>query len=747
MSFPKLQLLDPVTQQPLWFNAIAGNTNFGFWSSADDVQRWPVAFGISFLRVDRLELADKAVKLILECDFTAALACLLQDTDDFAPLQPQFEDCHRVAQHLLANDKAFSARDMMQALQFSRVADYFAVRGSSPTFFSGLGLLKLGVVPSAPLIEVGCGAGHFLHWLQARGMEVFGTDTVFSKLCLAHRYMGISADHLLCAVAGKGTPLPFQTHQATNIFCHDVFYFIKDKGQAISDFRRLAGGGGSTMIGHAHLSTADHGVVSGYPVSLDTYRQIALGDAHFYDDAALIEPDEIALQSQHQISATAEAVSFIEGDLADANNRWWEQSNELLLAPIEVTWSRTAQQTTMNWPNQGLAQEYRSSAFLVSAQNPFDYLPYHGAASTVPVHAGLAIPAPFLAFGVKPLRWGVIGGGWIAADYFAPSFQYTPHARLVALCDVKVERRNAFSSTADLMMFSDWREMLTTCELDAVYIATPNCSHAEIFEGAAAAGVRVLCEKPIATNQHDLDRIHLCTQRSPTFFQTAYDQRYHPAHRQIARRIADGILGTVTQVRIHYACWVDGSWNKVAATENWRTDINQAGGGAGFDLLPHCLDLLLMLVDDSIATAHLMYQGRVHEYACNNDIDDGALMAVKTTKGILASLHVGYNCAENQPRRRIEIIGTRGRVEALNTMGQDPGGEVNWFVDEKQSQEIFSNAPETGPFVRQLDMLSRQWIRGDAPEFPIERDIALATYLVKCDSDSKQRAKLEPAQR
>ena len=743
MNLSWFRLLDPMMRKPLRFNAVGENTNFGYWSSDDCSLRWPVALGISFLRADRLELAEKVTTLILKKDFANALALLLQDTDDFAPLIPHIDDCRRTAKRLLANDKEFLACEMMQALQYGRVAEYFSVRGSSPTFFSGLGLLKLGVLPNCPLVEVGCGAGHFLYWLQARGIEVLGTDSVFSKLCLANRYFGIKADHLICAVAGKGTQLPLETLQVTNIFCHDVFYFIQNKLETITDFRRLAGVGGSTMIGHAHLSTADHGIVSGYPVSLDAYRQIALTNADFFDDASLVSAGAYAIQPPQEIADTAEAIAFLERRLVEENVQWWQLANEILLAPMEVTWSRNEHSTAMNWPSEVLAQEYRSSNYLISSQNPFEHLPYKGDVAALPLHPGLAIPAPFFAFGIKPLRWGIIGGGWIAAEYFAPAFQFTPHAQLVALCDIKSERKKAFSHIAELKTFSDWRVMLATCYLDAVYIATPNCFHAEIFEGVAACGVRILCEKPIATNQSDLDRIQSCIYHMPTFFQTAFDQRYHPAHIRLAQRIAEGFLGTVTQIRIHYACWLDDNWNKVIATENWRIDSSQAGGGAGFDLLPHCLDLMLMLVDDSIAAAHLLYQSRVHEYATGQVVDDGALMNVKTAKGILASLHVGYNCPENQPRRRIEVIGTHGRVEARNTMGQDPGGELIWHVAGKESRETFPSDLAAGPFVRQLDALCRQWFRGDSPQFPVERDIVLAKWLVNCDSEAKMQISLQ----
>ena len=737
MNVPWLQLLDPISRKPLRFISVGDSTTFGYWMDDDCSLRWPMAFGIPFLRADRCELADAVVDLILSEKHVEAVGRLLQDTDDFAPHTPDLDRCCQIAVRLLANDDQLEPREMMEALRFGPVTDYFALRGSAPTFFSGLGLLKVGASNARPVIEVGCGVGHFIYWLQARGVDAVGTDSVFSKLCLAQRFLSVRADRLICAVAGKEASLPMTTSRPTSVFCHDAFYFIKDKAHGLEDFRRLAGPEGAVLVGHAHLSTADHGKVSGYPLALDAYRQLAASNAMFFDDAALISVGAGTGPLISEIPDLAEAIAFVEGSMPVNEIPWWNVVEELLHVPDGVTWSAAEGRTCMNWPNEAFAKEYQSADYLHSSQNPFEYLPAYINLEALVLHPGLAIPTPYLALGIKPLRWGIIGGGWIATDYFIPAFQLTPHARLVGLAELNDDRRNSHEGFPGLRTFSDWREMLACCELDAIYIATPNDSHAEIFEGVAAAGLRVLCEKPIATNHNDLERMRNSSRQTPGNFQTAYDQRYHPAHLQLARRIAEGVLGTVTQIRIHYACWVDDGWSKVPATDNWRIDRSRAGGGAGFDLLPHCLDLISMLVNDSIVEANLLYQSRAHGYAINQTIDDGALMAVRTSNSILASIHVGYNCPENQPRRRIEIIGTHGRVEANNTMGQDPGGELVWQLPTGEKREIFPTRAEAGPFVRQLDALSRQWSRGDVPQFPFEQDLLLAELLIRCDAEAR----------
>lgn len=736
MILPSFHLVEPSSRLPLQFAPLQTKANLGYLFNQESSQRWPVAFGIPFLRGDRAELAEQVVELFVSQKLIEGVGLLLQVTDEFAPCVPDLVDCERVAEQLLADALDLDGSEFMAALQYGPVGHYFALRGSAPTFFSGLGLLKLGAKKEHPLMEVGCGVGHFLYWLQERGVEAMGLDAVFSKLCLAHHFLKIRADRLVCARAGIEAQLPVVTVGPTSVFCHDAFYFFEDKRKVLIDFRRLAGKEGSVLVGHAHLAAADHGKVSGHPLGLGDYKMLAGARAHFFDDAGLVAFGSGTGPVNHEIPDLAEAISFVEGTLSAGEASWGVGREERHHAPLEVAWSSTEQRTSIKWPSQAFAREYRSADYLVTSQNPFEHLPTAKPIDPLVLHPGLAVPAPFFTLGVRPLRWGVIGGGWIAADYFMPAFAWTPQAKLVGVAEPNEKRREALAGIRGVQVFADWREMISEGRLDAVYIATPPDAHAEIFAGAAAAGLRVLCEKPLATNQQDLQRMKDCVRQTPDLFQTAYDQRYHPAHLRLARKIAEGALGTVTQIRIHYACWVDGLWNKATATDHWRIDPERAGGGAGFDLLPHGLDLFSVLAHDSIAQANLLYQGRVHDYAVHGKMDDGALMAVRAKNGILGSIHVGYHCPEDQPRRRLEVIGTRGWVEARNTMGQDPGGELFWQGPGGARHESFSLGAEAGPFVRQLDAVSRLWIRGDRPQFPMERDLDLAELLIHCHAQA-----------
>ena len=263
------------------------------------------------------------------------------------------------------------------------------------------------------------------------------------------------------------------------------------------------------------------------------------------------------------------------------------------------------------------------------------------------------------------LRYGIVGYGWLARDYADPALRALENARLVAACDPdpiarELARSRGLIAVADIDALCDL--------IDIVYIATPNSTHRDIVERAAARGKHVLCEKPMATSLADGEAMLAACARANVAYATAYDQRHHPAHRRLHAAIAAGDLGIVTAIRIVYACWLPATWT----ADNWRVDAARSGGGALVDLAPHGLDLVAMLLDDEIVEARAFAQRRVQAY----EVDDGATIIARTRGDVLAQLHVAYNHPETLPRRRLEIVGTRGLATALDTMGQTPGGTL-----------------------------------------------------------------------
>jgi predicted dehydrogenase len=232
-------------------------------------------------------------------------------------------------------------------------------------------------------------------------------------------------------------------------------------------------------------------------------------------------------------------------------------------------------------------------------------------------------------------------------------------------------------------------------------------------EAAAAAGKPVLCEKPMAATLADAEAMADAVRRAGIPYGTAYDQRHHPAHREIRGRLQEGRLGAVTAIRIVYACWVDACWS----ADNWRADPARAGGGALLDLAPHGLDLAQFLLDEPLVAVTALGQRRVHAYA----VEDGAMVAARSASGALLSLHLAYNHPEGLPRRRLEVVGTEGMLVAENTMGQTPGGTLTWLDREGRAAPV--PVPFGDPFAHQMAAFCKHVREGGGRSFDLERDI------------------------
>ncbi|MDX7949735.1 Gfo/Idh/MocA family oxidoreductase [Lichenihabitans sp. Uapishka_5] len=271
----------------------------------------------------------------------------------------------------------------------------------------------------------------------------------------------------------------------------------------------------------------------------------------------------------------------------------------------------------------------------------------------------------------RPIGWGIAGFGWVAADYMAPAIAAAGD-RLVAVADPS-PRAQAAAKARGVPSYASVAELAADAAVEAIYVATPNHLHRVAVEAAAAAGKAVLCEKPIAATLADAEAAVAACRKAGVLYGTAFDQRHHPAHKALRQAVADGAIGSVTAVRILYACWLGPDWSSGHdGGHNWRADAGQAGGGALMDLAPHGLDLVEFLLGEPVAQVAAMLQRRIHAYP----VDDGAMLIGGTRLGVLVNLHVAYNCPDALPRRRLEVAGSAGLLVAENTMGQDAGGSL-----------------------------------------------------------------------
>ena len=341
---------------------------------------------------------------------------------------------------------------------------------------------------------------------------------------------------------------------------------------------------------------------------------------------------------------------------------------------------------------------------------------------------------------VSTLRWGILGCGWVARDYAGPAIRDSANGVLVGAFDPGVKARREAETALGVPCHAEPGPLLAA--VDAVYVAAPNHAHRALVEMAAAAGRHVMCEKPMATTLADARAMTEACARAGVRYATAFDQRFHAAHQALAGLVREGRLGTVTAVRIVYACWLPAAWvPKPGAPgagqhDNWRIDPARAGGGALTDLAPHGLDLASMLLGERIVDVVAMGQHRVHRYP----VEDGAMLMGRSETGALVQMHVAYNHPETLPRRRLEVVGTGGLAVLTDTMGQVGGGTLD-LVDAATGVRGPVEVPgiERSPFLNQVEAFAGAVLAGSEFPFSAEHDLHVAGLVLRA------QAMVEPA--
>lgn len=150
-------------------------------------------------------------------------------------------------------------------------------------------------------------------------------------------------------------------------------------------------------------------------------------------------------------------------------------------------------------------------------------------------------------------RVGVIGCRGVGALH-ASGLEGVDNAELAAGCDLSeallAEFKERFGERwPRLATYTDHRKMLAEAELDIVTVATSDHRHADLVVDAAEAGVKgIFCEKPMATNLADADRMLEAVERHNTILSIDHTRRWQPRWRHAKEEVAKGTIGEVQYI-------------------------------------------------------------------------------------------------------------------------------------------------------------------------------------------------------
>jgi len=260
---------------------------------------------------------------------------------------------------------------------------------------------------------------------------------------------------------------------------------------------------------------------------------------------------------------------------------------------------------------------------------------------------------------MKPVSFGLIGCGDISRKRIAPALRDLPDCELVAVNRAQSQLAESFAlEFGARRWYADWRELINDQEIDAVYIATPVYLHVEQTIAAAEAGKHVLCEKPMALNVAECDRmIDACRKNGVTLGIACY-RRFYPVVRRMKEVIDSGEIGIPVVAQVNSFEWFDPA---VSHPRAWLLKKEQSGGGPMFDFGCHRIEVLLDLFG-AVAEVKAISANSFFK----REVEDVCTATLRFKQGVCANVTVAHSAHE--PQDTFDIYGSRGsmHVSVLN---------------------------------------------------------------------------------
>ncbi|MFE4634481.1 Gfo/Idh/MocA family protein [Streptomyces sp. NPDC056773] len=195
-------------------------------------------------------------------------------------------------------------------------------------------------------------------------------------------------------------------------------------------------------------------------------------------------------------------------------------------------------------------------------------------------------------------RLGIIGTGVVSALHVKAAGML-PDITLAAVCDIEADSARRMAHEAGAVAYTSHEEMLAAEALDGVVITAPHALHARMTLAAAAAGVHVLVEKPMATSVADCTAMIGACEAAGVVLAVGHVVRFGAGARHAEEALRSGELGPVRALShrrtSHYAR---------GSRPEWFFDPVMAGGGIVMNVGTHGLDRIQLLGGGTAESVH-----------------------------------------------------------------------------------------------------------------------------------------------
>ncbi|MDZ4767175.1 MAG: Gfo/Idh/MocA family oxidoreductase [Chloroflexota bacterium] len=276
----------------------------------------------------------------------------------------------------------------------------------------------------------------------------------------------------------------------------------------------------------------------------------------------------------------------------------------------------------------------------------------------------------------EQLRVGVIGAGRWAASAHLPGFARTPHAKVVAICDLDEDLGKARAAQFDIPdVYTDVEKLLARTDIDVIDVCTRGGSkdddnHERLAFAAIEAGKHCLCEKPVAHDYRTTWKAHHLARSKGLKTKVGLTFRYAPAMVYMRALIADGFIGTpfIFNGYEQNSQFISPDipvtkMDLIPEHENPEIRVSSIEGyGAPI------IDLSMWFMDSTITSVvgvlknFVPHRTTVDGRKVRTNIDDGDIYIGEYANGAICSIQSSYVTVGNYPGLEARAYGSNGAL-------------------------------------------------------------------------------------
>ena len=285
------------------------------------------------------------------------------------------------------------------------------------------------------------------------------------------------------------------------------------------------------------------------------------------------------------------------------------------------------------------------------------------------------------------VRFAVVGLGYFAQVAVLPAFKRAKGVELVALVSDDPAKLRELGKRYDVPLMADYEgydELLGSGAVDGVYICLPNDLHEAFTLRAAAHGVHVLCEKPLAVTSAECRRMVDACRRARVRLMTAYRLHFNGANLEAVRMVGSGEIGKPRYITSSFSMQVK---------PGIRTRSEDRGGGPLYDIGIYCINAARYLFREEPVWVQAS-AGTGQRQARFKDIDEQVTCVLGFSEGKTAAFTVSYGAADVAC---YTVVGTKGLVCLDNAYEFSTGMTLEAEVDGKSRSQRFPKRDQVAP--------------------------------------------------